>query len=118
MAFAKSNHPPRYTDMDCYVEVVKYEYPNYNVADTFVISGPLGGENKPWIKGRHFHNWKEAEAYVIKTYGGYYERIRGAEPDRWCFRVGKSDHILQREGFAGVLQDTEDGRRKVYRVEI
>lgn len=112
-AYTRTSQPPMYSDNDDSLERTFIDYPVLTSENSYVVSGPLGTMDKPWISGRKFESIDAAIEWVSFTYGGYYERIRGAEPDRWAFRVIKGSHREQREGFRAVMAHPEsDGKTK------
>lgn len=111
----RTRHPPMYCDRDNDVANTYIEYPVLTDANSYVVSGALGRIEKPWIRGRQFETIKDAVVWVEFTFGGYYERIRGAEPDRWAFRVARGSHREYKGGIAVVMVESEPGRKAKFR---
>jgi hypothetical protein len=113
----KDVHPPTIYEPDETLENRNIHYPDYLSSETFVISGPLGVEPKPWIRGRQFDNAAEAEEWVLYTYGEYYEHIKSAMPDRWAYRVKVGSHREQRLGVRGAMEEAVSSGTGKFRVE-
>lgn len=79
--------PTQFDDLDNDPNAAPICYPDYDVKDTFVVSGPLGRNVQGHTRGRHFANYKQAREWAVTKYGRICEeyRITG----KWCFRVPK-----------------------------
>lgn len=76
-------------DLDNDYLVAPVSYPDYNEADTFVISGTVGPFKAPSDTPgrRHFRLRKEAREWVLNKYGQILEEYRA--PYKWMYRVYK-----------------------------
>jgi hypothetical protein len=110
---------PNHTSAESVLETADFYYPNYKPDETFVISGPLSVSGiKAGIPGRYFSTIDEAKEWVTETYGGFYEHIVKARPNRWAFRVKKGSHYNVNVGISECMRQTEGGGSVRFRVEI
>jgi hypothetical protein len=116
----KTAHIPHVDNDEDELDELDIVYPNYPLKRTYVVSGPLHinqTDDGRVIPGRFFRTIREAEEWVVSTYGDYYERIRDAEKfGRWAFRVKKGSYRSDEQRIGDVMAESVSGRATKFRV--
>lgn len=79
-------------------------YPDYNAANSFVVSGPLGTANH---KGRRFITPEQAEKYLKERYHRVFEF--GYVPGRWFGRVPRPLSSQTTDGVRALPSGSDEG---------